>query len=63
MESKLDWNDYDGDAELARVKRKAKATLALYLEHFEWDDGREGQLVFEAVMVLRDELLAWARAG
>ena len=56
----LDWNDCDGYAELAHAKRRAKADLDDYFaNHYEWDDERYHELIFNALMVLRDELLPW----
>jgi hypothetical protein len=64
MESKPDWNACGGDGELARAKQRAKADLVHYFENFhdlEWDDERDGPLVIAPVMMLSDELLAWAK--
>ena len=64
---KPDWNDCDGHAELAKAKRKAKASL-VHIVDYRGDDGwenapeRNREIVLACIHVLRDDLLAWARS-
>jgi hypothetical protein len=62
----LNWSDCNGAAELEHAKQQAKATLSHMLEYhgdLSWEDYPEGnrEIVIACVMVLRDELVAWAR--
>jgi hypothetical protein len=62
----LNWNDCNGDAELDHAKQRAKTTLAHMLEchgDLGWEEYPEGnrETVIACVMMLRDELIAWAR--
>jgi hypothetical protein len=58
MESKLDWSDFDGDAELAHAKRRAVITLIRMVENYRyWEDVPEPDrnIATDCILLLRSD--------